>query len=53
MDKPTPGVLVFALSSEVAKLAGEQFQEGRISKTYYAIVRGYAPECGPITVALF
>lgn len=48
LDKPTSGVLVFALSSEVAKLAGEQFQEGRISKTYHAIVRGYVPESGLI-----
>ena len=48
LDKPTSGVLVFALSSEVAKQAGEQFQQGAISKTYLAIVRGYAPESGII-----
>lgn len=48
LDKPTSGVLVFALSSEVAKMAGEQFQAGRICKTYLAIVRGYTPESGVI-----
>ena len=48
LDKPTSGVLVFALSSEVARLAGEQFQEGRIGKTYHAIVRGYTPDSGVI-----
>lgn len=48
LDKPTSGVLVFALSSEIAKLAGAQFQEGLVSKTYLAIVRGYTPESGVI-----
>ncbi|WP_066013440.1 tRNA pseudouridine(65) synthase TruC [Endozoicomonas atrinae] len=48
LDKPTSGVLVFALSADVAKRAGEQFQEGLVSKTYLAIVRGYAPESGVI-----
>ncbi|WP_245673254.1 tRNA pseudouridine(65) synthase TruC [Endozoicomonas ascidiicola] len=48
LDKPTSGVLVFALSSEVASLAGEQFQQGSISKTYLAVVRGFAPESGTI-----
>lgn len=48
LDKPTSGVLVFALSSDVAKMAGEQFQAGLICKTYLAIVRGYTPESGVI-----
>ena len=52
LDKPTSGVLVFALSSELAKIAGEQFQQGNIGKTYKAVVRGYAPESGVIDHAL-
>ena len=52
LDKPTSGVLIFALSSELAKAAGEQFQNGEIEKTYRAVVRGYAPESGVIDHAL-
>lgn len=52
LDKPTSGVLIFALSSELAKKAGEQFQQGEVSKTYKAVVRGYAPESGVIDYAL-
>ena len=52
LDKPTSGVLIFALSSEVARMAGEQFQKGDIGKTYRAVVRGYAPESGVIDHAL-
>lgn len=41
LDKPTSGVLVFALSSEVAKRLSEQFREHRVQKEYMAVVRGY------------
>ncbi|HHS91768.1 MAG TPA: tRNA pseudouridine(65) synthase TruC, partial [Campylobacterales bacterium] len=41
LDKPTSGVLVFALSTEVAKLLSEQFREHRLQKEYMAVVRGY------------
>jgi tRNA pseudouridine65 synthase len=41
LDKPTSGVLMFALSSEVAKLLSEDFRENRIKKEYMAVVRGY------------
>jgi len=41
LDKPTSGVLVFALSSEVARLLSEQFREHSIEKEYMAVVRGY------------
>lgn len=44
LDKPTSGVLVFALSAEVAALMGELFSAHRLQKTYLAIVRGLAPE---------
>jgi tRNA pseudouridine65 synthase len=44
LDKPTSGVLVFALNAETAALMGNIFAEHRLQKTYLAIVRGIAPE---------
>ncbi|WP_085246591.1 tRNA pseudouridine(65) synthase TruC [Gilliamella mensalis] len=41
LDRPTSGVLLFALSSKVAHLMSEQFSTKQIEKTYHAIVRGY------------
>jgi len=43
LDKPTSGVLVFALSSEAASFYSLQFREHQIAKTYLALVRGYGP----------
>ena len=41
-DKGTSGVLVFALSAEVARLLGQAFESGEgLHKTYRAIVRGW------------
>lgn len=48
LDKPTSGLLLFALSPEVAKLIGEQFASNRVKKTYLAIVRGHTPLGGII-----
>ena len=48
LDRPTSGVLLFGLSPEVARLMGQQFEEHRIQKTYWAIVRGYIDESGII-----
>jgi len=44
LDKPTSGVLVFALSSEAASFYSQQFREHDIRKTYLALVRGYGPQ---------
>lgn len=52
LDKPTSGVLLFALSPEIAKAMGEQFTTHQIRKQYIAVVRGYAPESGIIDHAL-
>ncbi len=41
LDRPTSGVLLFALSSDTARIMSEQFASHQIEKTYYAIVRGY------------
>lgn len=43
LDKPTAGVLVFALSAEIAKKMGEIFFQHELEKTYLAVVRGHAP----------
>lgn len=41
LNRPTSGVLLFALSSETARLMSQQFATKQIEKTYHAIVRGY------------
>ncbi len=43
LDKPTAGVLVFALSAEIAKKMGEIFFQHNLEKIYLALVRGHAP----------
>lgn len=48
LDKPTSGVLLFALSSGSAQKMGETMREHRVAKTYVAVVRGYAPDSGTI-----
>lgn len=48
LDRGTSGVLVFALSSEIARLVQEQFQDGRVEKRYLVLVRGIPPESGVI-----
>lgn len=52
LDKPTSGVLLFALDSESARRMSEQFANHTIQKTYLAIVRGYTEEEGVIDHAL-
>ncbi|MDF1878475.1 pseudouridylate synthase [Sulfurimonas sp. SAG-AH-194-C20] len=52
LDKPTSGVLLFALDSHTAKLMSEQFSSHAIEKTYIAIGRGYVAEEGVIEHAL-
>ena len=52
LDKPTSGVLLFALSPEVATQLTKLFTEKQIQKTYVAIVRGYIPEEGKIESSL-
>lgn len=39
LDKPVSGVLLFARTSKAASRLSEQFREGAIEKTYWAIVR--------------
>lgn len=44
LDKPTSGVLLFALSSDVARIMSNKFLLHDIHKEYVACVRGFTPE---------
>jgi len=52
LDRPTSGVLLFALSEEVARLMGQAFTCKTIQKTYYALTRGHLLEGGVIDYPL-
>jgi tRNA pseudouridine65 synthase len=44
LDRSTSGVLVFALSPEIARVVEQSFSLQRVEKRYVALVRGLAPE---------
>lgn len=44
LDRPTSGVLIFALSSEIAAQVMPMFANHEMQKTYHAIVRGWIEE---------
>ena len=48
LDKPTSGVLLFALNAEVAKTMSQLFRDNLVQKEYIAIVRGYTESKGEI-----
>ena len=52
LDKPTSGVLLFALTPELASQLGQGFQAHQIEKTYLAVLRGYCPDSGRIDYPL-
>ncbi|MDR0218202.1 MAG: tRNA pseudouridine(65) synthase TruC [Enterobacteriaceae bacterium] len=41
LDRPTSGVLLMGLSSDVARTLSQQFEYQQTQKTYHAVVRGY------------
>ena len=41
LDRPTSGVLLFALNSEMARTMCELFEQHQMQKSYLAVVRGY------------
>ena len=43
LDKPTSGLLVFALSSDVARQLSDAFNDRTVHKSYLALARGYVP----------
>jgi len=48
LDKPTSGVLLFALHKQAAQITSKLFEAHQIHKTYHAIVRGYTDPSGII-----
>lgn len=52
LDRPTSGVLLFALNSEMARLMSEQFEQHAMQKSYLAVVRGYLEGEGEIDYPL-
>jgi len=48
LDRPTSGVLLFALSSDSARRIAPQFENHTIEKHYLAVVRGHTEESGVI-----
>jgi tRNA pseudouridine65 synthase len=52
LDKPTSGVLIFALQSDTAAAMSCLFEAGSVEKTYLAVVRGYTDESGEIDYPL-
>ncbi|MBN3491554.1 tRNA pseudouridine(65) synthase TruC [Vibrio neptunius] len=52
LDRPTSGVLIFALSSDVASQVMPMFANHEMVKTYHAVVRGWIEEAGRLDYAL-
>jgi len=52
LDKPTSGVLLFALNPETARSVSEQFRAQQVEKTYLALVRGWTDDAGEIDYPL-
>lgn len=46
LDRPTSGVLLFARDPATASALGKMFMDGKVAKTYLAMVRGWTPEAG-------
>ena len=44
LDRPTSGVLLFALEEPAADAMRAEFEKRRVQKTYVAVVRGQTPE---------
>jgi len=52
LDRPTSGVLLFALTQDVARLMGQAFTDKTIQKTYYALTRGHLLDKGSVDYPL-
>ncbi|MDJ0783545.1 MAG: pseudouridine synthase [Desulfosarcinaceae bacterium] len=48
LDRPTSGVMLFALDAAAARQMADQFRQGRVAKRYLAVVRGYIAAAGRI-----
>ncbi|MBN6710244.1 tRNA pseudouridine(65) synthase TruC [Haemophilus haemoglobinophilus] len=52
LDRPTSGVLLFALNAEIANLLCSQFEQKKVEKSYLAVVRGYLTDAQTIDYPL-
>ncbi|NMP16395.1 tRNA pseudouridine(65) synthase TruC [Thalassotalea sp. Y01] len=52
LDRPTSGVLLFALDQQTARLMGQAFMDKKMDKQYLAVSRGHAPQRGHIDYPL-
>jgi len=52
LDRPTSGVILFALSSEAARAMCAVFENRQVEKSYLAVVRGYTDAEGHIDYPL-
>lgn len=52
LDRPTSGVLLFALNSDIARTLSLQFERHEVTKTYLAVVRGAMTTGGRIDYPL-
>ena len=52
LDRPTSGVLLFALSKEALRAANQLFAGKEVRKTYLAVIRGWLSGSGLIDYAL-
>jgi len=52
LDKPTSGVLLFALDPASARSLSDQFRYHQIEKSYLAVVRGWTDDSGEIDYPL-
>jgi tRNA pseudouridine65 synthase len=52
LDRPTSGVLLFALNRDALVSLSRSFAERRVEKRYLAVVRGYPPDEGLIDYPL-
>jgi tRNA pseudouridine65 synthase len=48
LDKPTSGILLFALTRDCARQLSGQFSSRQVEKHYLAVVRGHCPDQGVI-----
>ena len=52
LDKPTAGLLIFALHADAARGLAGAFARGEVAKSYVAVVRGYLPAAGTVDAPL-
>lgn len=52
LDRPTSGLMVFALTPAIAARLAETFEARRVEKRYLAVVRGLGPEAERLDYAL-